>query len=148
MIEHTPTPWHVGPHYKSDVESRQGRVAECSAFGSPRAAANAAFIVRAANTFERARKALRWALDYGARSAEDNPLHASAFDDARGVLAEMEQEGDSMRHHEQGYTSVAIAAGLAVALLATIGISALNGHLAECWALYARMGAAFASLTR
>jgi hypothetical protein len=25
----TPRPWHVGPHYKSDVESRNGRLAEC-----------------------------------------------------------------------------------------------------------------------
>lgn len=37
-------PWHVGPHYKSDVESEDGRVCECTPFESPRARANAILI--------------------------------------------------------------------------------------------------------
>jgi hypothetical protein len=43
----TAGPWHQGPHYRSDVESREGRVCECSGFQSPRAIANAALIAAA-----------------------------------------------------------------------------------------------------
>lgn len=46
-VKHTPGPWHVGPHYKSDVESRQGRICECGPFGSEQAEANARLIAAA-----------------------------------------------------------------------------------------------------
>lgn len=50
--QHTPVPWHVGPHYKYDIESREGRICECNGMGSSRAVANAAFIVRACNSHD------------------------------------------------------------------------------------------------
>lgn len=59
---HTPTPWHQGPYYTSDVESRDGRICECMPLMSPRAAANAELIVRAVNAHDdllAALKALR-----------------------------------------------------------------------------------------
>lgn len=40
----TPGNWHVGPHYRSDVESGQGRVAEARPFGSWQGERNAEFI--------------------------------------------------------------------------------------------------------
>lgn len=43
----TPTargPWRVGPHYKCDVESPDGRVCECGPMGSPFGEANARLI--------------------------------------------------------------------------------------------------------
>ena len=58
---HAPLPWHVGPYYKHDIESREGRVAECVMFGSPRAAANAEFIVRAVNAHDDLLATLKWA---------------------------------------------------------------------------------------
>jgi hypothetical protein len=60
--EHAVLPWHVGPHYKSDVESRLGRVCECHPMTSPFALANAAFIVRACNSHEELLAAARFAL--------------------------------------------------------------------------------------
>lgn len=48
-VSASPLPWHVGPHYKSDVHSRDGDVCACVGLNTPRAIANAAFIVRAAN---------------------------------------------------------------------------------------------------
>lgn len=50
--KHTPTPWHVGPHYKSDIESRVGRVCDISPMNAPQSIANAEFIVRACNSHE------------------------------------------------------------------------------------------------
>lgn len=48
-IAHAPLPWHQGPYYKTDIESRGGRVAECRPF-TQRGAGDAEFIVRAANS--------------------------------------------------------------------------------------------------
>jgi hypothetical protein len=48
-VSHKPTPYHVGPYYKSDVESGSGRVAECGITRGPQACEDAAFIVRACN---------------------------------------------------------------------------------------------------
>lgn len=42
-------PYHVGPHYKTDIESRHGRVAECSPQHTPQGEGNAIFLVKAAN---------------------------------------------------------------------------------------------------
>lgn len=50
---HTPTPWRVGPHYLTDIESAHGRIAECGAINSPQGIANAAFIVRAVNLHDK-----------------------------------------------------------------------------------------------
>jgi hypothetical protein len=47
IVTHTPGPWHVGPHYKSDVESREGRICECRPLSSPRAEANARLVAAA-----------------------------------------------------------------------------------------------------
>lgn len=58
-VKHTPTPWHVGPHYTSDIESSEGRVAECRPLMTPRGIANAEFIVRAVNCHDDLVKALR-----------------------------------------------------------------------------------------
>lgn len=57
-MTHTPGPWHVGPHYTCDVESREGRVCECRPFGSDRADANARLIAAAPDLLE-ALKSLR-----------------------------------------------------------------------------------------
>lgn len=43
----TPGPWHQGPHYRADIESRYGRVAECGVTRGQQAVANAAFIAHA-----------------------------------------------------------------------------------------------------
>jgi hypothetical protein len=47
MEQHTPGPWWVGPHYKSDVESGEGRITECRPLQTPRAIANAHLIAAA-----------------------------------------------------------------------------------------------------
>jgi len=59
--ERTPGPWHVGPYYKSDIESAQGRIAECGIARGPRADIDAAFIVRACNSHDALLSALKWA---------------------------------------------------------------------------------------
>ena len=51
MSEHTPGRLHVGSHYRTDVESREGRVAECR-MGTSRGEANAAHIVACVNACE------------------------------------------------------------------------------------------------
>ncbi len=43
-------PWWVGPYYKSDIMSRTGRVAETGIMRGDQGIADAAFIVRAANS--------------------------------------------------------------------------------------------------
>ncbi len=42
-------PWWVGPYYKSDIMSRNGRVAETGIMRGEQGIADAAFIVRAVN---------------------------------------------------------------------------------------------------
>jgi hypothetical protein len=56
--EHSPLPWHVGPHYKSDVMSREGIVAEARML-TPQGIANAEFIVRACNAHDELVAALK-----------------------------------------------------------------------------------------
>lgn len=57
QLKHTPGPWNVGPHYKGDVESREGRVCECGPFGSPRSWANAHLIAAAPEMYEALQRA-------------------------------------------------------------------------------------------
>ena len=51
MSKHTPGQLHVGPYYKTDVESREGTVAECRV-GTARGEANARRIVACWNACE------------------------------------------------------------------------------------------------
>lgn len=51
-MKHTPGPWHVGPHYKHDVESREGRICECVPMGSERAENNARLVAAAPDLLE------------------------------------------------------------------------------------------------
>lgn len=83
--EHTPTPWHVGPHYRSDVESREGRVAECGLTKGDRGVANAEFICRAVNSHEALVSALRRSLDWLASYPGGNA--AAAYEEARKALS-------------------------------------------------------------
>lgn len=62
-MSHSPVPWHVGPHYKTDIEGPDGRVAETGAMGSPRGIANAEYIVRCVNAHDALVSALRVALE-------------------------------------------------------------------------------------
>ena len=55
--EHTPTPWHIGPYYKQDIESPTGHIATCRSV--PAGEANAEFIVRACNAHDALVEALR-----------------------------------------------------------------------------------------
>ena len=63
MTPASPLPWHVGPHYKTDVESGAGRVAETGAIGSPNGIRNAAYIVIACNAYPSLVAALKFASD-------------------------------------------------------------------------------------
>lgn len=56
----TPGPWHVGPHYKSDVESRHGRICECGITRGPQAEVNAQLISAAPDLLQ----ACRDTMDY------------------------------------------------------------------------------------
>lgn len=59
MSAQTPTPWRVGPYYKSDVLNQEGgTICTCRPMGSPAAEANADFIVRAVNSHDAMREAL------------------------------------------------------------------------------------------
>lgn len=91
MTEHTPTPWHVGPHYKSDIESPYGRVAECGITRGPRAEADAEFICLAVNRHDALVAALKSLVtysgcfcgDFGVGMGED---HTSECKRARAAL--------------------------------------------------------------
>lgn len=48
----TPVPWHVGPYYKTDIESAHGHVAECGITRGKQAEVNAEFIVRCVNSHQ------------------------------------------------------------------------------------------------
>lgn len=48
----TPGPWHVGPHYKTDVESRFGRIAQVGQLNAPEAIANARLIAAAPELYD------------------------------------------------------------------------------------------------
>lgn len=54
----TPGPWHTGPHYTSDVESREGRICSCDPFMSPRAEANVRLIAAAPDLLAACKRAL------------------------------------------------------------------------------------------
>jgi hypothetical protein len=55
----SPLPWHVGPHYKTDIESSQGRVAEIGFINSPHGICDAAYIVHACNLYPELLAALK-----------------------------------------------------------------------------------------
>lgn len=57
-------PWHLGPHYHTDIYSRNGFVAETRPMQTPYAEANAEFIVRACNAYDDLLEALKEALRY------------------------------------------------------------------------------------
>jgi hypothetical protein len=58
----SPLPWHVGPHYKTDIESQVGRVCEVGRINAPACAQNARYIVLAANAYPHLVAALQVAL--------------------------------------------------------------------------------------
>jgi hypothetical protein len=62
--DHAPLPWHVGPHYHTDIYSRNGFVAECRPMNAPQPLANAEFIVRACNTHDDLVGALKFVLAF------------------------------------------------------------------------------------
>jgi len=73
--KHSPLPWHVGPFYKSDIESQSGRIAECVSLKTPRAEANAEFIVRACNSHHELLAALKLACAAIEPPADDMRCH-------------------------------------------------------------------------
>ena len=91
---HTPTPWHQGPYYKGDVESREGRICECTPLSSPRAAANAEFIVRAVNAHDDLLAALKDVIAALQADAPGTPLNNRKYDAlgarARAAIAKAE----------------------------------------------------------
>jgi hypothetical protein len=63
QISPLPLPWHIGPHYRFDVESAHGRVASgCPEF-SPQSEANAEYIVTACNAYPDLLAALKSCVD-------------------------------------------------------------------------------------
>ncbi len=56
QVKPTQTPWHLGPHYKYDIESRDGHIGGTAY--TPQGIANAAFIVTACNSHNDLVKAL------------------------------------------------------------------------------------------
>lgn len=96
MIAATPGPWRVKPTDRRKVEGtpfEEGTVvASCwtSSFAPPsdEAAANAALIVRAVNSFEALVTALRgWLTIFGAEGAYVSPLVGTALIETRAALA-------------------------------------------------------------
>lgn len=81
----SPTPWNVGPHYKTDVYSRDGRVAECQ-LQTPRGVANAMHIVKCVNAHEALVAALKAVIDPAHESIDGLGVRYSF--DARSPLAE------------------------------------------------------------
>lgn len=76
----TPGGWHVGPHYRCDVESREGRIAECRPFGSPRAERNADFIAHAPEDIAYLLKALDAARARATRAEQELKEVSEALD--------------------------------------------------------------------
>jgi hypothetical protein len=80
-MSHKKTPYHVGPYYKSDVESSEGRVCECGVLRGTQAVEDAAFITIACNchydllnTLRDARKELRLIYDKDCDAVYDPTL--------------------------------------------------------------------------
>lgn len=74
----TPGPWHVGPHYKSDVESGEGRICECTPMASVRAEVNARFISAAPDLYEALKALLAWSTqEYDSNPVIDAQAHAA-----------------------------------------------------------------------
>lgn len=61
--DHAPLPWHIGPHYRFEIEGSDGRVASGLPSFSPRGEANARFIVTACNAHNALIAAITYALD-------------------------------------------------------------------------------------
>lgn len=70
MSGHTPGPWHVGPHYKSDVESQHGRICDCGITRGPNGEANARLIAAAPDLLEALKEMVEW---HGGVHGEDCP---------------------------------------------------------------------------
>lgn len=51
-IEAYPRPWHVGPYYKTDIETSKGRAAVGYPEHTTQGEANAEFVVRAVNAHD------------------------------------------------------------------------------------------------
>ena len=56
---HSPLPWHQGPHYRTDVISPGGLVAEVGRINTPRGIADAELICRAVNCHDELLAALK-----------------------------------------------------------------------------------------
>ena len=83
-------PWHVGPLYKSDIESSAGRVAECGRTQSPRAIADAALIVHRVNAHDELVAALKAIVEmYGPSSDYEHKAQA-AWERCEAALAKAE----------------------------------------------------------
>lgn len=82
----TAGPWHVGPHYKSDVESREGRICECRPLQSPRAIANAQLISAAPSLLE----ACRDLVDRFDRRATSKASLSCSYVEAKLAIAKAE----------------------------------------------------------
>jgi hypothetical protein len=72
-IAFTPGPWHVGPHYKSDIESRFGRIAECGVTRGPQAEADAQLIAAAPDLLS----ALYYILEHSGDPVMENVARAA-----------------------------------------------------------------------
>jgi hypothetical protein len=60
---YTPGPWHVGPHYKTDVESRHGRICECGITRGPQSEANARLVAAAPELLQALKGLAEWCED-------------------------------------------------------------------------------------
>lgn len=85
-------PWHVGPHYKTDIESAQGRVAEVCPQHTPQGAANARLIAAAPDLLSIAK---RWAaLDGGSWHVERHAKEkGELLKDTAAAIAKAESNG-------------------------------------------------------
>lgn len=93
-VQPTPVPWFVGPHYRSDIESHHGHVAECGITRGEQAIVNAAHIVRCVNAYPELIAALKeCGLRLGAlclASGDFSDANAKALDMANAALAKAE----------------------------------------------------------
>ena len=78
MSAHTPGPWHIGPHYKSDVESAFGRICECGITRGRNSEANARLIAAAPELYD----AVKEYLDWGPMTGSDRDLFNGKFSKA------------------------------------------------------------------
>jgi len=95
QIAHTPgpmysvLPWHLGPHYRTDIMNRNGFVAECRPMMTPLAEANAEFIVRACNSHEELLAALKRLAARAEREMVD-PIDVDEIQSAKAAIKKAE----------------------------------------------------------